>query len=188
MLNFIACNLSPTDESKLIGIDPITLDLHRSGTLICHLVWYTGHWMQTSSYVTSGRLFLSYPEQRNTRQFQETHFSRSSHELVRKSAINTPLHAVFFFFFSSNQAFLPTTWLTSRKLGSRKMSSYQQKLLEESQSHSINLQRSRSIPLLPPRSQNFRFIYRLSCYAESFLRVEQTFSKKTFLPRLLCNF
>ena len=99
MLNFIACNLSPTDESKLIGIDPITLDLHRSGTLICHLVWYTGHWMQTSSYVTSGRLFLSYPEQRNTRQFQETHFSRSSHELVRKSAINTPLHAVFFFFF-----------------------------------------------------------------------------------------
>lgn len=95
---------------------------------------------------------------------------------------------LFFSFFSSNQAFLPTTWLTSRKLGSRKMSSYQQKLLEESQSHSINLQRSRLIPLLPPRSQNFRFIYRLSCYAESSLRVEKTFSKKTFLPRLLCNF
>lgn len=103
--NFIVCNLTSTDESKLIGTDPVTLDLHRSGTSICHLVRYTGHWMQTSSCVTSGRLFLSYREQRNTRQFQETHFSRSSHELVRKSAINTPLHAVFFFFFRLTKLF-----------------------------------------------------------------------------------
>lgn len=128
------------------------MDLHRSGTSICYTATPdTGCRLPPASHpVVFSFLIVNNATRASSKKLIFLDLATSSYGSPQ--SIHRCMLLFSFFFFSSNQAFLPATWLTSRKLGSWKMSSYQQKLLEESQSHSINLQRSRSIPLLPPRS------------------------------------
>ena len=85
---------------------------------------------------------------------------------------------LFLFFFFRPTVLFSTgrSWLEARReLDSWKMSALPAETFRRNLSHSINSQRSRSIPLLSSRLQNFRFIYRVSSYAKD--RVRKTFSR-----------